>query len=82
MIAPLPFENKIAFVTDSGRGIGRAIADVVVNYIHNLAPAEEPAQKIQALGRRISAGRLHFASTTRAGAPSEPPSFIGRQYRV
>lgn len=56
----LSFSNKIALVTGSGRGIGRAIAlhfahngaDVIVNYFRNRIPAEETAHEIEKLGRR------------------------------
>jgi enoyl-[acyl-carrier protein] reductase III len=54
------FNGKIALVTGSGRGIGRAIAlrfadggaDVVVNFYRNRTPAEQTAAEIRQRGRR------------------------------
>jgi enoyl-[acyl-carrier protein] reductase III len=71
MDTTLPFENKVALITGSGRGIGSAIAyrlacagaDVVVNYIHNQAPAEQTAEKIRALGRRAIVVRANVGKT-------------------
>ncbi|MBN1318267.1 MAG: enoyl-[acyl-carrier-protein] reductase FabL [Anaerolineales bacterium] len=54
-------ENRVAIVTGSGRGIGRAIAlrlardgvDVVINYFRNKKPAEETALTIKGMGRKV-----------------------------
>lgn len=60
MNPPPTFEGKIALVTGSGRGIGRAIAlhfarlgaDLAVNFFRNRASAEETAACIQEFGRQ------------------------------
>lgn len=53
-----PYRGKVALVTGSGRGIGRAIAkhlahlgaDIVVNFFRNRDPAERTAAEIEEMG--------------------------------
>ncbi len=59
----LPLAGKIALITGSGQGIGRATAlrlgqsgaDIVINYRSNATTAEETKASIEALGRRCIA---------------------------
>jgi enoyl-[acyl-carrier protein] reductase III len=64
----LPFQNKIALITGSGRGIGREIAlhfarngaDVIVNFFRNRAPAEETAREIEGIERLFTEVEREF----------------------
>lgn len=61
--------GKIALVTGSGRGIGRAIAlhlaaagaDVIINYHRNQAQAEEVAGLVKEMGRRALVVRANLS---------------------
>ena len=68
--------GKIAVVTGASRGIGRGIAevlaeegaDIAVNYISNLAEAEETAQLVRDKGgRAIVIQRRRFEACRRGG---------------
>jgi enoyl-[acyl-carrier protein] reductase III len=66
----MPFQGKVALVTGSSRGIGRAIAlelarggaDIVVNYFRKRSEAHETVRDIESLGVRAISIRADLAN--------------------
>ncbi len=72
----MELQGRVALVSGSSRGIGRAIAlelgragcDVVINYVSNVAAAMEVVEHIRGFGRRCEAYQADVARADQAGA--------------
>ncbi len=68
-----PLKGKLALVTGSGRGIGRAIAlklasqgaDIIVNFFRHRDAAEQTAKDIEALGMKASIIRANVGNAAK-----------------
>jgi enoyl-[acyl-carrier protein] reductase III len=69
MQTELPFLDRIAVITGSGRGIGKAIAlklaqagaHIVITYVRNETPARQVAEQVQTLGRKAITLRANLS---------------------
>jgi enoyl-[acyl-carrier protein] reductase III len=67
----MPVSGKLAFVTGSGRGIGKAIAlklasqgyDIIVNFFRRRESAEQTAKEIESLGVHTEIVRANMADS-------------------
>ena len=65
----MEFQDKVALITGSGRGIGSVIArhfaslgaDVIINYFRNREPAQRVAEDIRSLGRKALLVKANIA---------------------